>query len=86
MGSGNPVAGFRWTIGGFWSTLVDNQAQGKGIESVSFNFDPLDSLARGLHSAGVSIQPSLRLPPHIGFHKAVAPAVVTLCLKCLCDH
>ena len=53
MGSGNPVAGFRWTIGGFWNTLVKNMATGTGIESVSFNFGPLDDLARGLHKAGV---------------------------------
>ena len=61
MGSGNPVAGFRWTIGGFWNTLVRNMAAGTGIEAVSFNFGPLDDLARGLNKAGVRPLPALAL-------------------------
>lgn len=61
MGTGNPVAGFRWTIGGFWNTLVSNAEQGRGIELVSFNFGPLDDLARGLHSAGVGKSYNSRL-------------------------
>ena len=61
MGSGNPVAGFRWTIGGFWNTLVNNMATGAGIDAVSFNFGPLDKLANGLHSAGVCTEWALAL-------------------------
>ena len=53
MGSGNPLAGFRWTIGGLWNTLLNNQAGDTGLQGVSFNFGPLDDLARGLHNAGV---------------------------------
>ena len=50
MGTTNPAAGFRWTIGGFWNSVVQD---GGAIHSVNFNFEALDALARGLHGAGV---------------------------------
>ena len=53
MGSGNPVAGYRWTIGGFWNTLINNARTSAGLQGVSFNFEPLDALAKGLRRAGV---------------------------------
>ena len=51
MGTTNPAAGFRWTVGGFWNSIAQH---GGEIHSVVFNFDALDHLARGLNKAGVS--------------------------------
>ena len=50
MGTTNPAAGFRWTVGGFWNSIVEQKG---AIHSVVFNFDALDHLARGLNRAGV---------------------------------